>query len=85
MSVIDDIRGLLADKAGELYGGEDVTQEQHALQCAAVAEADGASSAMDAVRLRRWDDTGKDPATQTAPLDHYLGIVAQVLAHSAAR
>jgi gamma-butyrobetaine dioxygenase len=182
MSVIDEIRGLLADKGGELYGGEDVTQERHALQCAAVAEADGASAPMvaaallhdighlldeafetalaersdlhhedagsvwlarwfgpevtepvrlhvdakrylcavdpgyratlsaasthtlelqggpftaaeaeafaaqpyarDAVQLRRWDDTGKDPAMQTAPLAHYLGIAAQVLAHS---
>ena len=43
MSVIDDIRALLGRKGGELYGGEDVTQQEHALQCAAVAEAEGAA------------------------------------------
>ncbi|MCG8560377.1 MAG: HD domain-containing protein [Hyphomicrobiales bacterium] len=31
----------------------------------------------DAVRLRRWDDRGKDPAMKTADLEHFLGYVAR--------
>ena len=35
--------------------------------------------AMDAVRLRRWDDGGKVDDLAVADLDHYLGTVARVL------
>lgn len=47
---IDDIMRLYADKGGESYG-EDVTQEQHALQCAALAEAAGAAPELIAAAL----------------------------------
>ena len=47
---IDDIMRLYADKGGECYG-EDVTQEQHALQCAALAEAAGAGPELIAAAL----------------------------------
>lgn len=34
--------------------------------------------AADAVRLRHWDDTGKDPDTATPPLEHYLPLLERV-------
>ncbi len=176
--LIDDLRDMIAAKGGNLYGGESVTQEQHALQCAQLAQDDKApaslvaaallhdighlmeadfEAAMDrgedrfhenlgerfltrwfgpevtepvrlhvaakrylcatdpdyhdrlspasvhtlriqggpmnrdevaafeanphyreAVRLRIWDDEGKDPDMNTDSLDHFLGIVRQV-------
>jgi phosphonate degradation associated HDIG domain protein len=41
-----DIGQLFADKGGEQYSGEPVTQLEHALQSAALAEAEGASDEM---------------------------------------
>lgn len=38
-SIITKISNMLSGKGKELYGGELVTQAQHALQCAALAEA----------------------------------------------
>jgi gamma-butyrobetaine dioxygenase len=32
----------------------------------------------EAVRLRRWDETAKDPAAETPPLDHYLEIARRL-------
>jgi phosphonate degradation associated HDIG domain protein len=40
---LDDIERLFAEKGGEQYSGEPVTQLEHALQAAALAEAEGAS------------------------------------------
>ena len=40
---IEDIAGLFAKRGGEQYTGEPVTQLEHALQCAALGEAEGAS------------------------------------------
>ena len=40
------VRLLLDKKGTEMYGGEAVTQAQHALQCGALAEAAGASPAL---------------------------------------
>jgi len=37
-----DIEALFARRGGEQYAGEPVTQLQHALQCASLAEAEGA-------------------------------------------
>lgn len=37
-----------------------------------VAEFEAGAYADDAVRLRRWDDLGKDPAMETASLAHFL-------------
>jgi len=38
MGVVDTIFETLAERGGAMYGGEAVTQLQHALQCAALAE-----------------------------------------------
>lgn len=43
---LSDIRELLLQKGAALYGGESVTQLDHALQCAALAEKAGASAAL---------------------------------------
>lgn len=42
---VTDVLALYARHGGDTYG-EDVTQNEHALQCAAIAEADGASDAL---------------------------------------
>jgi phosphonate degradation associated HDIG domain protein len=34
--------------------------------------------AEDAVRLRRWDDTGKTPGLAVPPLDHYRPLLARI-------
>ena len=43
MLSFDDIEHLFAERGGEQYSGEPVTQLQHALQTAALGEAEGAS------------------------------------------
>ncbi len=50
MSVLDDIRAAFAKRGGDTYG-EGVSQLEHALQCAACAERDGASPALIAATL----------------------------------
>ncbi len=40
--MIEDLRRMVAAKGANLYGGEAVTQEQHALQCAQLAENESA-------------------------------------------
>jgi predicted HD phosphohydrolase len=125
MQKIADVKDVLTKTGGERYGGEAISQLQHALQCASLAEAAHASPALisaallhdighlvdrhsegaaaagidrlhekigagylekalgpaafiaqpfaeDAVNLRRWDDLAKDPAVDTAGLDHFL-------------
>lgn len=42
MSVLEKIAEMVANRGKELYGGEEVTQAQHALQCATLAEAENA-------------------------------------------
>jgi [1-hydroxy-2-(trimethylamino)ethyl]phosphonate dioxygenase len=42
--IVDDIRELFERNGGSLYGGEAVTQLEHALQAAMLAEADGAEA-----------------------------------------
>jgi [1-hydroxy-2-(trimethylamino)ethyl]phosphonate dioxygenase len=49
--VIDKIQQVFERKGSSLYGGEAVTQEQHALQAAALAEESGASPALIAAAL----------------------------------
>ena len=67
MSPIESVTDVLALYArhGEDTYGEDVTQNEHALQCAAIAEADGASDALivaallhDIGHLVHLDETG---------------------------
>jgi phosphonate degradation associated HDIG domain protein len=43
--VVDEIARLFALRGGSMYGGEGVTQLEHALQAAALAEASGADAA----------------------------------------
>ncbi len=43
---IEDIERLFADRGGEQYAGEPVTQLEHALQAAALGEAEGASDSL---------------------------------------
>jgi phosphonate degradation associated HDIG domain protein len=50
VSVLDDIRIAFAKRGGDTYG-EGVSQLEHALQCAACAERDGASPALIAATL----------------------------------
>ena len=50
MSALDDIRVAFAKRGGDTYG-EGVSQLEHALQCAACAERDGASPALIAATL----------------------------------
>ncbi len=40
------LRNMISQKGGDLYGGEAVTQEQHALQCAELASREGADKAL---------------------------------------
>lgn len=49
--IVDRISHMLTEGGTDLYGGEAVTQTQHALQCAALAEAAGASPALIAASL----------------------------------
>lgn len=49
--VIEKIEELFKNKGGSLYGGEAVTQEQHALQAAQLAEESGAAPAVIAAAL----------------------------------
>lgn len=46
MSFLEEVKNIVAKHGGELYGGEEVTQEQHALQCAALAEAEDAPASL---------------------------------------
>lgn len=43
---VDHLLGLLAELGAGRYGGEDVTQLAHALQCATFAQRDGASDSL---------------------------------------
>ncbi len=45
-----------------------------------VREFEAERFAQDAVRVRRWDDAGKVAGLRTAPLEHYLPMIAQLAA-----
>ena len=51
MAFLEDIEQMVAARGGELYGGEPVTQAQHALQCATLAEAENAPAHLIAAAL----------------------------------
>ena len=51
MSVVDDLSELFAQRGDSLYGGEAVTQREHALQAAWLAEKAGADAALIAAAL----------------------------------
>jgi phosphonate degradation associated HDIG domain protein len=51
MTTLDTIVDWLRNRADGLYGGEAVTQLQHALQCASLAQAEGAHDGLVAAAL----------------------------------
>jgi phosphonate degradation associated HDIG domain protein len=66
---IADIEQLFADRGGERYAGEAVTQLEHALQCALLAEADGAGDQLVTAALLHdlghlLHDLGETPSLQ---------------------
>jgi len=86
---LHDIEQLFAARGAEQYSGEPVTQLQHALQCAALAEADGASDALVTAALlhdlghllHTLGDTptlrGQDDAHQTRALPFLRDLFAE--------
>lgn len=56
MSIIDDLFAVIETTGGQMYGDERVTQLQHALQCAHLAERDDAGPA--AVTAALFHDIG---------------------------
>ena len=84
-SSIDDLLALF-DRLGDDTYGEDVTQNEHALQCAAIAEADGASEALivaallhDVGHLVHLDATGEVADAEVFD-DEHEAVGARVLA-----
>jgi len=51
LGVISEIEEMIDKKGSDLYGSEAVTQRQHALQCAALAEAENAPASLIAAAL----------------------------------
>ena len=77
---LDDIQSLFEKHGASLYGGEAVTQLEHALQTAALAESEGAPHSLIAAALlhdlghiiqAQQESTGPD-------LAHFLTIVANI-------
>jgi phosphonate degradation associated HDIG domain protein len=69
MDPIEQILGILQDKGAADYGSERVTQLEHALQCAHLAEAAGAASALISAALlhdfgHMVHDLGRDAAVR---------------------
>jgi phosphonate degradation associated HDIG domain protein len=88
MTEISSVADVLAlfERFGDDTYGEDVTQTEHALQCAAIAEADGASEALivaallhDVGHLVHLDETG-EVADATVIDDVHEAVGARVLA-----
>lgn len=74
MSALDEIRAAFAKRGGDTYG-EGVSQLEHALQCAACAERDGASPALIAATLLHdighlLHDLPQDIADQGVDTEH---------------
>ena len=51
MAFLEDVAAMVAARGGELYGGEPITQAQHALQCATLAERENAPPSLIAAAL----------------------------------
>lgn len=78
MTPVDEIYALYEGRGGSLYGGEQVTQLAHALQCAASAEAEGAPSALIAAALLHdvghlIHTLGPEPAERDIDDRHQVG------------
>jgi [1-hydroxy-2-(trimethylamino)ethyl]phosphonate dioxygenase len=77
MSAIDELLDLLETRGERQYGGEAVTQREHALQCARLAEAEGAPAALVAAALLHdighlLHDEGDQPAARGIDDRHEL-------------
>ena len=46
MNIIDEIKGLFSKRGGSQYGGEAITQQEHAIQAAWLAEKADASATL---------------------------------------
>jgi predicted HD phosphohydrolase len=62
----------------ELQGGTYTPHEADAFQSRPFA--------VDAMRLRRWDDAAKVPGAKTPPFEHYFSMLSRIYAqHTEAR
>jgi phosphonate degradation associated HDIG domain protein len=75
---IEDIVALFRTRGDGMYGAEEVSQTEHALQCAALAEAAGASAELTVAAMLHdlghlLHDLGSDPAVRgTDDVHQYL-------------
>lgn len=81
MDIIERISSMLETNGTGLYGGEAVTQTQHALQCAALAEADGASAQLITAALLHDVGHVLDPEFEAA-LEHGRDLVHEDIGES---
>jgi phosphonate degradation associated HDIG domain protein len=75
MSIVEEIESLFARRGAAEYVGEPVSQLEHALQAAYLAEQDGASPALITAALLHdighlLDDNADDPAKMDSDLAH---------------
>jgi len=87
---VDAKRYLVATEPGYTAGLSEVSRRTLRAQGGAMTDAEqGAFAAHpwadDAVRLRRWDDLGKDPDADVAPIAAYAGEVRAVAAATGRR
>jgi phosphonate degradation associated HDIG domain protein len=75
---VNDIVTLYNERAEGWYGGEAITQRQHALQCALLAEIDGCSDSL--VLACLLHDLGEDAAVRGVDDAHEIRAV-RALAH----
>ena len=77
MNPVDEIFELFEQRGGADYGGERVSQLEHALQCAALAEEAGADAALISAALLHdighlVHELGREPATRRIDDRHEL-------------
>ena len=82
---VQEIRSLYIDYGAGLYGGEAVTQLEHALQAATLAEAAGATDTLiaaaflhDLGHILEARDKSRDPAMPTIDHRHQLAVVPYI-------
>lgn len=68
------VSALLHDVGHMLHRDAAQTLQAGSMSDARALDFEALPYAGDAVRLRRWDDGGKQPAARTPTLAHYLGI-----------
>jgi [1-hydroxy-2-(trimethylamino)ethyl]phosphonate dioxygenase len=77
-------RYLCLREAGYWESLSAVSKQTLALQGGPMSEAEAAQFeqhvyAQDALQIRRWDDTGKQPGTEVMPLQHFLELMPHVV------